>query len=96
MLKAQVTAREADDQIAKMRNKLKEDLYPILKTGWFMAEETQDSPFDHATLKYKVEMNVLGHTEKKTVDAETGELHGAMRYIWPGQYIQEETYKDGK
>ena len=102
MLKAKVTAREADDQIAKMRNMLKEDLYPMLKTGWYMAEETSDSPFEGrvndlpVTLKYKHETNVLGHIEKKTINTETGELQGAMRYIWPGQYIQEETYKDGK
>ena len=80
MLKAKVTAREADDQIAKMRNMLKEDLYPMLRTGWYMAEETSESPFEGrvndlpVTLKYKNETNVLGHIEKKTINAETGEL----------------------
>lgn len=40
MLRAQVTARDADENIATMRNLLKEDLSPMLKIGWYMAENT--------------------------------------------------------
>lgn len=45
MLRAPVTAREADDEIAIMRCMLKADLLPLLKIGWYMAEGNAESPF---------------------------------------------------